>query len=87
MVERLVRLSEPLSAMVGVLQNPVVLPSVEEWLILKEVCQSLKPFKLVTVELAGQKNVCLSKVLLIVKGLISSLKRMKDKLTSGQGQI
>lgn len=82
MLERIIALSEPLAATVGLLHNPVSLPTEEEWIILKELCQILKPFEAVTVEMSSEKQITLSKVILIVKGLISSLERIGLYITT-----
>lgn len=82
MLERIVALCEPLAATVGVLHNSVTLPMEEEWIVVKEVCKILKPFELITIELSVEKQMTLSKLILIVKGLISSLKRIKVHIKS-----
>lgn len=85
MFERVVTLCEPLTATIAVLHNPVDLPTEEEWTILKDACHILKPFEAVTVEMSSEKQVTLSKVLLIVKGLLSSLNKIKVGLKSQKG--
>lgn len=87
MFERLVTLSEPLAATVGLLVNPINLSTQkEEWTILKELCQILKPFEAIIVEMSAEKQVTLSKVILIIKGLLSSLERTKGKVLSQVGK-
>lgn len=85
MFERVVALCEPLAATVAVLHNPVELPTEEEWIILKDFCHILKPFEAVTVEMSSEKHVTLSKVILIIKGLLSSLNKIKGSLKSQTG--
>lgn len=84
-IERLVRLAESLAATVGVLHNPVILPTEEEWALLQEISKILKPFEVVTVELSSEKQTTLSKVILIIKGLISSLERIRPTVISQIG--
>lgn len=86
MCERMIKLSEPLAATVGLLLNPINLPTEEEWTILKEICLILKPFEAVTVEMSAEKQVTLSKIIPIVKGLLSSLERTKMTIWSQVGK-
>ncbi|XP_030763197.1 zinc finger BED domain-containing protein 1-like [Sitophilus oryzae] len=86
MCERIVKLSEPLAATVGLLLNPIILPTEEEWVTLKEICLVLKPFEAVTVELSAEKQVTLSKVILLVKGLHSSLGKTRMTIMSEVGK-
>ncbi|CAG9840967.1 unnamed protein product [Diabrotica balteata] len=86
MLERVVKLCNPLAATVAVLHNPVSLPTEEEWLLLQEFCKILKPFEVVTVEMSSEKQITLSKVILIIKGVISSLERIRVQITSQLGR-
>ncbi|CAG9840793.1 unnamed protein product [Diabrotica balteata] len=86
MLERVVKLCNPLAATVAVLHNPVTLPTEEEWLLLQEFCKILKPFEVVTVEMSSEKQITLSKVILIIKGVLSSLKRIRVQITSQLGR-
>ncbi|KAL1489024.1 hypothetical protein ABEB36_013969 [Hypothenemus hampei] len=65
--------------------NPVILPSEEEWEILKELCQILKSFEIVTIELSSETETTRSKIILIVKGRISSIEKIKKNIISDLG--
>lgn len=87
MIDRIVLLEESLAAIVGILHNPVILPTEEEWQILREITKILKPFEVVTIELSSEKQVTLSKIILIIKGLLSSVERIKTNVTSDIARI
>lgn len=72
MFERLINLEESVTVTVGLLQNPVQLLSEEEWSILKDISNVLRPFEQITNEMSSEKSVSASKVIIIVRGLICS---------------
>ncbi|KAJ8914357.1 hypothetical protein NQ315_011345 [Exocentrus adspersus] len=71
MFERIIKLKEPLTATIGLLHSPVELLLPLEWTALEESCKILKPFEQVTSEMSAEKTVTLSKVINIVRGLVS----------------
>lgn len=82
MFERFLKLEEPLTVTVGLLHHPVQLLSQEEWKILKEITQVLKPFELVTTEMSSETCVTVSKIIIIVQRLISILKKYQREMLS-----
>nr|CAH7714552.1 unnamed protein product [Callosobruchus chinensis] len=63
MLERIMKLQEPLEAAIGLLHNPIQSLSEGEWQALPEIVKILKPFKQLTEELSSEKDVTISKVL------------------------
>ncbi|KAJ8895642.1 hypothetical protein PR048_000978 [Dryococelus australis] len=59
---RICEVQEFVEAALGILHNPVEALSVEEWAIIKELCNILKPFELVTVELSSKKDISVPKI-------------------------
>lgn len=82
MFERFLKVREPLVATLGILNNPVQCLSEEEWQLLKDICLILKPFEQLTIEMSAEKNVTLSKVIIIVKGLKSAIVKFKQTITN-----
>ncbi|XP_072400428.1 E3 SUMO-protein ligase ZBED1-like [Diabrotica undecimpunctata] len=82
MFERFLKIKEPLNAAMGVLQIGVELLTELEWLELKEICLVLKPFEQISTEMSAEKNVNLSKIIVIVKGLESAMQKIKQKITT-----
>lgn len=82
MFERFLQIKEPLTATLAILNSPVECLSETEWQVLKEVCSILKPFEQITREMSEEKNVTLSKVIIIVKGLRSAIENIKQKTAS-----
>ncbi|CAH2013573.1 unnamed protein product [Acanthoscelides obtectus] len=81
MFERFLKLEESLTITIGLLHNPVQLLSEEEWSILKEICQVLKPFEQITTEIRSETHVTVSKIIIIVRGLIAILKRFQSEMS------
>ncbi|KAJ4935030.1 hypothetical protein JOQ06_007809, partial [Pogonophryne albipinna] len=69
MMQRAIEIKEPLVSTMALL-NPL-LPALtpEEWDITKEVCDILKPFEEVTVEMSSERFVTGSKAILMARGL------------------
>lgn len=87
MFERFLKIREPLTATMGILNLPVEVLSEAEWHLLNEICTVLKPFEQITVEMSAEKNVTLSKVIIIVKGLKSALNKFKFTATTSEAKI
>lgn len=77
MFQRVSILQNSLTAALGVLHNPIETLTQEEWDILKEFCDLLKPFEQITVELSSETNVTVSKVIPMTAGLVQSVSKMK----------
>lgn len=86
MYERVCELQEPLEATLGLLHNPVPALTSEEWEVLKEVCQILKPFDLATTELSAEKNISISKVIPLVSGITRAVTAPKVELKTASGK-
>lgn len=86
MYERVCELQEPLEATLGLLHNPVPALTSEEWDVLKEVCQILKPFDLATTELSAEKNISISKVIPMVAGITRAVTAPKVELKTASGK-
>lgn len=63
MLERLLKVQEPLEAAMGVLRTDLVLLTPEDWTTIADLCLILKPFAQITAELSAEKNVSASKVI------------------------
>ncbi|KAJ8937950.1 hypothetical protein NQ318_013207 [Aromia moschata] len=80
MFERLLKLQESVTVTIGLLHNPVELLTEEEWNSLSEMCNVLKPFEQITIELSSEKAVTLSKLIVIMKGLKSAISKIKSTM-------
>ncbi|KAG8226166.1 hypothetical protein J437_LFUL007403 [Ladona fulva] len=80
MFQRICDIQEAVEATLGMLHNPVECLSKQEWDTLREMCSILKPFEEVTVELSSEKTVSVSKVIVIARGLMTALNRLKSSL-------
>lgn len=87
MFQRIILLEEPLTVAVGLLRNPLPLLSEEEWIVLKEICQILQPFEQMTSEMSAEKSVTVSKIVVVVNGLYSVLKRFEKELTTDTAKL
>lgn len=63
MMERLVKIQEPLEAAMGVLRSDLDRISSDEWTLISEMCNVLQPFAQITTELSAEKTVSASKVI------------------------
>ena len=82
MFDRIANVQEPLKATLGVLHNPVENLSTEERQTLPEICNVSKPFDLVTKEICAEKSVTVSKIIVLVNGLLSACQRINQSLNS-----
>ncbi|XP_064475382.1 E3 SUMO-protein ligase ZBED1-like [Ornithodoros turicata] len=55
-----------------------------EWTILEKACEILKPFKEVTEEMSSEKNVTISKVILLANGLMQHIDEVEKDDLPGQ---
>ncbi|XP_037819087.1 E3 SUMO-protein ligase ZBED1-like, partial [Lucilia sericata] len=78
MLERFVKNQEPLEAAVAILHNPTILPSLEEWCIIKRIIIILQPFNEITIEMSGETYTTISKVLIMIQRLQSFLIKTKS---------
>lgn len=69
MVDRLLEMEEIVRTTMALLNSNVVVISVEEWLLLRELRKVLKPMEELTKIISGQKYVTLSSVLILTKGI------------------
>lgn len=78
MFQRCIDLKEPLVSTISVMGNVVNLlqPDFE---IMKYYCDIFKPFSEVIIELSSEKEISISKVLILVDMLISHLKNKQEK--------
>lgn len=77
----MIEIKDSLSTAINILQNPVTPFDADEWQILKEITDVLRPIVQVTNELYTDKNVAVSKVILIVNGLERAILSIKKTLT------
>jgi hypothetical protein len=68
MFERVIKIKEPVEAALGMLHNPVPMLTADEWKIVKQINQILKPFEQMSRELSSEKYVSISKVIPMVNG-------------------
>lgn len=87
MCSRLCDVQEPLEAAIAVLHNPVTPLSADEWVALKEVTSSLKPFDAVTTEVSAEKSVTVSKVIMLSRGLMSACRKTEAQLTNELAKV
>lgn len=82
MFNRILKVKEPLSATLGVLNSPVDFISEADWVLLQEICTILKPFEQITTEMSAEKNITLSKVIILVKGLRSAMEKVSQLISA-----
>lgn len=82
MFERLLEVKEPLISTLA-LTNPQLNNITEvEWNVISEACEVLRLFEEITVEMSSQKNVTISKVIILVKSMLKHVHDMKRKTNS-----
>ncbi|XP_049806780.1 E3 SUMO-protein ligase ZBED1-like [Schistocerca nitens] len=70
---------EPLQSTLAILSvDSQTKLSNEDWLVIEKSCEILSPFEQVTTEVSSERNVTLSKVVLLSKGLQSHCLRLKN---------
>lgn len=77
MYERVCMLRNPLVSTLALLKDKkIVLPSLDadDFIVMEEACQILKPFAMVTVELSAEQNVSGSKVVIVLRQIMKSLR-------------
>lgn len=82
MFERFLELQEAVTGTIGSLHNPVAMLSAEEWAILREICNVLRPFEEITNEMSSEKSVTLSKKIIMIRGLKSVVEKYKKEAHS-----
>ncbi|CAI6371097.1 unnamed protein product [Macrosiphum euphorbiae] len=84
MLERLVKLKEPLTiAIISLIEAPVNLDH-DEWKVVEDIITLLKPFDSLTVELSAEQYPTISKVIPLIRGLQGSLVSKDPKTIIGQ---
>ncbi|XP_047117392.1 zinc finger BED domain-containing protein 4-like [Schistocerca piceifrons] len=79
MFDRLLKIKEPLQSTLAILSVDLQTKlSNEDWLVIEKSCEILSPFEQVTTEISSERNVTLSKVVLLSKGLQSHCLRLKN---------
>lgn len=68
MLERLVKLKEPLTCVIMSLNNSPEIIFPAEWKIIEDIIPILKPFNLMTIELSGETYPTLAMVIPLVRG-------------------
>lgn len=87
MFERILKLQEQVTVTLGLLHYPIKLLTEPEWSALMELCKILKPFEEVTTEMSSEKFVTISKVIVIVRGLVSALLKFKNEVTTDPAKL
>ncbi|KAL4136315.1 hypothetical protein QTP88_007863 [Uroleucon formosanum] len=83
MLERLVKLKEPLTVtMISVKEAPSNLTP-EEWVIIEDIVPLLRPFNSLTIELSAEQYPTISKVVPLLRGLQTSLNAKTPKTSLG----
>lgn len=79
MFDRLLKIKEPLQSTLAILSVDLQTKlSNEDWTIIEKSCEVLSAFGQVTTEISSEKNVTLSKVVLLSKGLQNHCLRLKN---------
>jgi len=86
MLRRISEIQEPVEAAITVLGKPVDTLTTDEWLLIREAVTVLRPFEMVTTEISSETNVSVSKVIVLVRGLISACNKMKANLKTSLAQ-
>jgi len=87
MFKRICEICEPLEATIPVLQKPVETLTTDEWLTLQEACEILHPFELVTTEISSEQSMTVSKIIVLVRGLMrAACQTVRAKATTTGAQ-
>nr|CAI5857915.1 unnamed protein product [Callosobruchus analis] len=81
MINRFVELEESLRSTLGLLDVQLPTISVEEWTILKELCQILAPFDEATKCVSGENYMSASLVIVLTKGLLEVCENLRSTET------
>lgn len=83
MVERFVELENAIRATIGIVNDSLNQLTLEEWNILKELCQILKPFEDATKCISGENFISASLVIVLNRGLLNLCEQFsKENLTT-----
>lgn len=83
MMERLIKMKDPLCVAVTNLPRAPEFLDASDWAILTDCVLLLKPLESMTTELSGEKYVTMSLVIPLIRGLQHTLKNMSPKSDSG----
>lgn len=78
MFERLLEIKEPLISTLALINPQLNSLSEADWDIIREACELLKLFEEITVEMSSQKNVTLSKVMVLSKSMLNHVQEIKQ---------
>lgn len=81
------QVQEPLEAAIAILHSPVENLSNDEWSVLKELVLVFRPFTQLTVELSAEKNVSVSKVIVMIKCLKMNIDSLQVKTNTAKEVI
>lgn len=77
MFERILLLKESLTATIGIINAKLTPLTEDEWSTVDKLCKVLRPFHQLTVELSSERSVSVSKILVLINGLNSTLLKLK----------
>ncbi|KAL1276988.1 hypothetical protein QQF64_023661 [Cirrhinus molitorella] len=77
MLKRFCQQKEAVIATLALVNPSLTTLTLDEWDILKDVCELLKPFEEVTVEMSAERFVTASKVILMARGLQKVVQRLR----------
>ncbi|XP_037958832.1 zinc finger BED domain-containing protein 4-like [Teleopsis dalmanni] len=86
MFDRIIKITEAISATIGILRIPLEALTENDCCIIKEILNILKPFEQITTEMSSENNVTLSKVINFVRGLNAVLTKLSKEITSIEGK-
>uniref|UniRef100_A0A0B7BIP8 BED-type domain-containing protein n=1 Tax=Arion vulgaris TaxID=1028688 RepID=A0A0B7BIP8_9EUPU len=81
MFQRICDVQGSVEAALGWLHNPVEILTAEEWVILRELCKIFQQFEQIMVIMSQEKYMTLSKVIVMTRGLMNGLSRLRSTLT------
>ncbi|KAJ2954342.1 hypothetical protein O0L34_g2603 [Tuta absoluta] len=76
MMQRFVLLEDAIKSTMALTEHRLQALSHEEWRLCREMCIVLKPFEQITEDMSGEKYVSGSQILILTRGLISTLNKM-----------
>ncbi|XP_037930578.1 zinc finger BED domain-containing protein 4-like, partial [Teleopsis dalmanni] len=86
MFDRIIKITEAISATIGILRIPLEALTENDCCIIKEILNILKPFEQITTEMSSENNVTLSKVINIVRALNAVVTKLSKEITSIEGK-
>ncbi|XP_040278901.1 E3 SUMO-protein ligase ZBED1-like isoform X2 [Bufo bufo] len=82
MLKRFLGMKEAIIAALALVKPRLPTLTLEEWDLIKDACEVLKPFEEVTMEISTERYVTASKVILMARGLQKAVQRLRGAISN-----